>query len=83
MESNGKWKLVSVLGDGLVTLDLQDRGNQIWVRTSRKGTGKTCLECGKDLTDQLSYRPVGNPGNRGQRICVQHVEEEISKLTVQ
>jgi hypothetical protein len=76
------WELLNVLGDGLVIIKTDRVNHQIWVRTSRKGTGKECIVCGQNLAGRLSYRPAGNPPNRGERICVRHVEEEIVKRQV-
>ena len=80
-----KIEVLGFIGDGLAKLAIEApviiRGKQetkitrqIWIRTAKRGAGKMCIYCGKDLTGANSYRPSGNPWNRGWRLCIDHVK---------
>ena len=80
-----KIEVLGFIGDGLAKLAIEApviiRGKQetrinrqIWQRTAKRGAGKMCIFCGKDLTGVNSYRPSGNPWNRGWRLCIDHVK---------
>jgi hypothetical protein len=74
----GEIRILEVIGDGLVRVHVWNIGTQIWIRTSKRGVGKHCVYCGKDLTGSNSYRPTGNQKNRGMRLCIDHVKSGIT-----
>ncbi len=69
-------RVVNEVGPGMVSL-LIDEKIQVWVRSTRRGTGMRCIVGGEDLSGRVSYRPSGYPANRSWRICLDHMHEMI------
>jgi hypothetical protein len=60
-----KYHMDRVLGDGLVLLD-----HQLWVECKMRKE-HTCSQCEAQIDQrEKAYRPLGNPMNRQERICL-------------
>lgn len=69
------YKLIEALSPGLVVLDSDRYGSQMWglCNLTKKHSGDECAICDGQV-GKKAYRPATNKGNRGSRICIRCVE---------